>query len=190
MSIKCKTRDISISAGRYYNFYIDIRYGQNIIESEYSLHELPMDDSKESDVGEVVLHTAVLSKIEALQSENQQLRKQLADLTSSVQVFTASAFAANNKLIKLYTGFPSYEIFIYFYGFLGPSVDKLTYWGDKEFTRKRHRKRKLSSLDQFFLTLMKLKLNLRNKDLGVRFALIYLSHWYPTTLPLGYVLFM
>ena len=73
--------------------------------------------------------------------------------------------------MKLYTGFPSYEVFLAFYEFLGPAVDELTYWGDKEFTRKRQRKRKLSSLDQLLLTLMKLRLNLRNRDLGVRLVM-------------------
>ena len=58
-----------------------------------------------------------------------------------------------------------------FYEFLGPAVDELKYWGDKEFTRKRQRKRKLSSLDQLLLTLMKLKLNLRNKDIAFRFGI-------------------
>jgi hypothetical protein len=58
-----------------------------------------------------------------------------------------------------------------FYEFLGPAVDKLTYWGEREFTRKCQRKRKLSSLDQLLLTLMKLKLNLRNKDIVFRFGI-------------------
>ena len=73
--------------------------------------------------------------------------------------------------MKLYTVFPSYEVFLAFYEFLGPAVDELMYWGEKEFSRKRQTKRKLSSVDQLLLTLMKLKLNLRNKDLGFRFSI-------------------
>ena len=42
---------------------------------------------------------------------------------------------------------------------------KLTYWGEKE----HYGKRKLSSLDQFFLTMIKLRLNLHDKDLGYYF---------------------
>ena len=58
-----------------------------------------------------------------------------------------------------------------FYEFLGSAVDELTYWGEREFIRKRQRKRKLSSLDQLLLTRIKLKLNLRNKDIGIRFGI-------------------
>ena len=59
----------------------------------------------------------------------------------------------------------------YLFEFLGPAVHELKYWGEKDYERKQQRKRKLSSLDQFFLTMTKLKLNLRNKDLGYRFGI-------------------
>ena len=73
--------------------------------------------------------------------------------------------------MKLYTGFASYKVLLAFYEFLGPAVDKLNYWGERNYTRKRQRKRKLTALNQLLLTLMKLKLDLHNKDLGVRFCI-------------------
>ena len=51
------------------------------------------------------------------------------------------------------------------------SLPELKYWGEKDYERKQQRKRKLNSQDQFFLTMTKLKLNLRNKDLGYRFGI-------------------
>ena len=70
--------------------------------------------------------------------------------TSDSSIFTATNFASNDGMIKLYTGFQSYEAFLSFFDFLGPSVNELTYWGEKEYTRKQYRKCKLSSLDHFF----------------------------------------
>lgn len=62
-------------------------------------------------------------------------------------------------------------------------MNELTYWGDKDSTGVRSRKRKLSPLNQFFMTLTKLKLNLRNKDIAYRFGISeslvsrYLTTW-------------
>ena len=50
-------------------------------------------------------------------------------------------------------------------------MHELKYWGGKDYERKQQRKRKLSSLDQFFLMITKLKLNLRNKDLRYCFGI-------------------
>ena len=59
----------------------------------------------------------------------------------------------------------------YLFEFLGPAVHKLKYWGEKDYERKQQCKRKLTSLDQFFLMIIKLKPNLHNKDLGYRFGI-------------------
>ena len=59
-----------------------------------------------------------------------------------------------------------------FFEFLGPSVSNLTYWGEEKRKKpQKARKRSLDAIDEFFLTLMKLKLNLRNLDLAVRFGI-------------------
>ena len=60
---------------------------------------------------------------------------------------------------------------LFFFEFLGPAVSNLNYWGEKERERRRHCQRKLDLVDQFLLTLMKLKLNLRSLDLAVRFGI-------------------
>ena len=79
--------------------------------------------------------------------------------------------AGNDDLVKLYTGFTTYSVFLAFYKFLGPSVNELAYRGVSRHAQKRQRRRKLDSLNQLFLTLMKLRLNLRNKDLAFSFGI-------------------
>ena len=58
-----------------------------------------------------------------------------------------------------------------FFEFLGPVVDKLHYWGTREGHRRRHHSRKLNSFNQLFMTLVKLRLNLKLTDLGFRFGI-------------------
>ena len=159
------------------------------LDSHYTVHELPTDDAMSElqcstltstvpgsanalpdQNAQVLVNTALLARIEALESENKRL-KELTSTTRCSQKLTISDIAANDGLVKLYTGFQCHEDFVAFYEFLGSAVDELTYWGEREFTRKRQRKRKLSSLDQLLLTRMKLKLNLRNKDIGIRFGI-------------------
>ena len=50
-------------------------------------------------------------------------------------------------------------------------MHELKYRGEKDYERKQQHKRKLTSLNQFFLMMIKLKLNLCNKDLGYRFGI-------------------
>ena len=84
-------------------------------------------------------------------------------------------------LIRFFTGFVSYMIFIAFFEFLGPVVDTLNYWGSKEHPRKRHHTRKLDPKNQFFLMLVKLKLNLKVQDLAFRFGISSSVSHYVTT---------
>ena len=66
----------------------------------------------------------------------------------------------------MYTGFPSYEVLVTFFDFLGPAVNNLNYWGAKD-TIHSHQKN-LNPINCLFLTLMKLRLNLTEEDLGFR----------------------
>ena len=54
----------------------------------------------------------------------------------------------------------SYMIYLTFFKFCGPVVNDLNYWGSKEGQRKCHCY-KLDPMNQLFLTLVKLKLNLK-----------------------------
>ena len=73
-------------------------------------------------------------------------------------------------LSSLYTGLPSYEVFLSFYKFLGSSVNDLHYWGAPKRMEKK-RRMKLDPINQLLMTLMKLKLDLNVRDLAFRFQI-------------------
>ena len=105
--------------------------------------------------------------------ETKQLRSHInADTEKAPLLFRIEQIADNDSLVKFYTGFASYALFLMFFEFLGPSVYRLRYWGVSE--RKTSRRRKntaLTPLNQYFLTLVKLRLNLQVKDLAHRFRI-------------------
>ena len=61
---------------------------------------------------------------------------------------------------------PSFRLFLAFFELLGPAVDHLNFWGSKDGARKRCKLRKIDGKDQLFLVLLRLKLNLKHKDLA------------------------
>ena len=80
---------------------------------------------------QVLVNTALLAQIEALEAENKLLKEHNSTRTgpSCNKKLTISDIAANDGLVKLYTGFRCHEDFMSFYEFLGPAVDELKYWG-------------------------------------------------------------
>ena len=75
---------------------------------------------------EVLVNTALVARIEMLEAENRKLK----NVSEVKKHFTIELIAKNDNLIKLYTGFTSYSLFLAFYTFLGPSVNELSYWGE------------------------------------------------------------
>ena len=143
-----------------------VSVGESLLSgSDYGVHELPStDDAMESG-------TALVARVELLEAEVQQLTSSVATRTETCY-FRIEQISSDNSLVRFYTGFTSYLLLQNFYEFLGPSVHKLNYWGDME--RKTNRRRKGMKLDpfnQFFLMLVKLRLNLRVTDLAIRFGL-------------------
>lgn len=156
-------------------------------ESDYSIHELPSesDNISTNDVSlndssfndgeqvtqsndvQVTVNAALLARVEALKAENEALKKQL---TRNKSYFRIEDINTNDGLICFYTGFISYEVLLCFFDFLGPT-DRLQYWGVKKAKTTRKRRTKLSPLNQLFLTLVKLRLNLSVKDLAYRFGI-------------------
>lgn len=121
---------------------------------------------------QVTVNIALASQIEMLNAENHKLKSQLAEAKQAP--FRIESIAHDNHLVTLYTGFPSYEILVSFYTFLGPAVNSLHYWGARRSRcRQRHRQRrtKLDPFNQFFMTLTKLKLNLNIKDISFPFQI-------------------
>lgn len=145
--------------------------------SDYSVYELSTDDQtgpscstpQLSSSDTQVINRALLARIELLEAQNAQLK---AETRQQVRPhFRMEDVQNDDKLFRFYTGFASFSIFLAFFEFLGPVVDHLNYWGSKEGERLRHRSRKLDTKNQLFLTLVKLRLNLKLTDLGFRFGI-------------------
>ena len=77
----------------------------------------------------------------------------------------------DDHLVAFYTGFSSYRIFLAFFIFLGPAVNKLHYCGAKESARTRQRAMKLLPIDQLLTTFVRLRLNLKVVDLAFQFGI-------------------
>ena len=157
--------------------------------TDYCLHELPTETISSSDYHhddtfavdgacsstpvtapaeetQGLVHAALTARIEFLEAKNKSLTQQLALPKAA---FRLADIEHNDVLIRFYTGFPSYEILLFFYEFLGPAVHRLQYWGSKTVTK--HHKKKLDPFNQLFLTLIKLRLNLKERDLSERFGI-------------------
>ena len=146
---------LSVSAGEQYF-------------TDYSVHELPSLDDSDRPESEV----AVKARTEFLGI--QQCVTQFEKNQSAMSCyFRLENIANNDKLVTFYTGFDSYHLLLKFFEFLGPSVNQLLYWGSqqKKTTIKRLRKNALTPINQFFLMLVKLRLNLKTVDLSVRFGI-------------------
>lgn len=154
------------------------------LDTDYEVYELPSRESSDSDdiqsqstssaallpsqSSEVIVNTALLARVEALEAENKQLMKRI---NTPTEHFRLEHIQHDDKLVRFYTGFMSFMILQSFFDFLGPVVNELRYWGTKEGRRLRRRSQKLDPINQFFLLLIKLRLNLRNKDLAYRFGI-------------------
>ena len=113
-----------------------------------------------------MVSTALLARIECLEAENDFLKAS----TSKQQPLRIAQIQHNDRLIRFYTGFTSYAIFLVFLEFLGPVIHKLNYWGSKE-QRQRYRIRELDPMNQLFLLLIKLRCSLKGEDLAFCFEI-------------------
>ena len=150
--------------------------------TDYSVIELPSEESsndassnsyldkgvEQTETNEVV-DIALLARIEALEMEVHTLENKLSQKKPSH--FRLENISCNNSLVSFYTGFQTYDLLLAFYEFLGPSVNKLTYWGSDSNKSDKRRKMKLDPINQLFLALIKQKLNLPHRDLAHRFGI-------------------
>ena len=83
--------------------------------------------------------------------------------------FCIENISRDDKEVIFYTGFPNYICLKACYDYLGPAVNDLKYWGSKDKDAGHGRSRTLSSFNEFFLVLVRLRLGLFEKDLAKRF---------------------
>ena len=105
------------------------------LETDYGVHELPCaDNPPQQDSAGIVVSHALVSRIEVLEAENDLLRSQ----SREKHYFRLEDIQHDDKLVSFYTGFVSFMVLAAFFDFLGPVVNHLNYWGEKEKVLQRH----------------------------------------------------
>ena len=89
--------------------------------------------------------------------------------------FSFTRIMNDDDKIRFYTGFPSRKHFDSCFRYLGPCVNSLHYWGsryaaDCQRELKCGPQRKLSPIEEFFMTLCRLRVGLFEEDLADRFG--------------------
>ncbi len=83
------------------------------------------------------MNAALMARIDSLEQENATLKQYLE--AAAKRPFRLADIVRDNKLVGVYAGFPSYEILLAFFVFLGPAVNHLNYWGTTPKTRSQRR---------------------------------------------------
>ena len=122
---------------------------------------------------------SLLNELEVLRQKVSQLQADLdlAKESTSTSLFRLKNIEENDELVKFYTGFPDYATLLAFYEkLLESDAAEMRQWGGKnykdEYEESKHgRPCKLPLLEQFFLTLVRLRLGLFELDLANRFGI-------------------
>ena len=133
--------------------------------------------------------TILKNKVILLENEVQMLNQKLStrntkpdkhvnrspvSKTSQKKYFSYEHVKDDNKQFKYYTGLTFLQ-FMTLWRFLGPAVNHLIYrqssGTEAGSSFKLGRKRSLSPMDELFLTLMRLRLGLLQRDIGYRFGI-------------------
>ena len=101
------------------------------------VNEPSTSQGQSCDSSSIVVNKALLARIEFLESELAMCRSKLSSQQSH---FRIADIAEDNSLVSFYTGFSSYDVFLCFFEFLGPSVHSLRYWGDKSDSKGKRKK--------------------------------------------------
>ena len=127
--------------------------------------ELDIDASTQTEVQ--------MEEIDDLKSKVMELEKKLEKAK-----FRLDNIKHDDGRVTFYTGFPSFPTLKAFYDFLGPSVENLKYSKKQEESdifnsveKKRLRQRSLPPIEEFFMTLVHLRLGLVEQDLADRFGI-------------------
>ena len=115
------------------------------------------------------------TKISKLRSENGSLQRTVLVYEENRYRLRAKYFKGRDKDIQVYTGFATWDLFLLFFQSLEVyDVNNLQYVGrERTFPdgKKRGPPRALDPLNEYFLTLVRLRLGLLEKDLADRFGI-------------------
>jgi len=125
---------------------------ETILRYESQLHGEPYVEKASSDFDASHQQTA------ATDTEIKEMQKKISTLES--RCLTMESLKDNDKQVKFYTGLPNYDTLKIVFELASKCLPSTT----------EHGHRKLTNSDEFLLTMIKLRLNLRNADLGFRFG--------------------
>lgn len=108
-------------------------------------------------------------KAEAAQ-QLEEIKKQAA-YKAILSTFGLERFGVDNESIKFYTGFPSNEHIKFFFSFIKPSAELMTYCYASGERENRPASRNMLLIDEMFMFLVRLKLGLFEQDLADRFEI-------------------
>ena len=100
--------------------------------------------------------TDIMEQVQALEKKNSELKKENTDLRKRLdaETFSVRIIEGNDHLTKFYTGLSTWVVFLHLYMFLSPFLSQ---------------PKALSLMDEFLITLMRLRLNLMVEDLAYQF---------------------
>ena len=75
----------------------------------------------------MLVNTALLVRVGALEAEISCLKGDLDKCEKKRQYFRLEQVKHDDQLIRFYTGFVSYPVFLSFFNFLGPVMNELHY---------------------------------------------------------------
>ena len=93
--------------------------------------------------------TALAARVEVLEAETRALHSVYSKFSNVPTHFRLEQISNSDDLLQFYTGFVSHQVLMHFFDFLGPAVNRLSYWGEKQ--RKTARRNKKASINFFLL---------------------------------------
>ena len=142
---------------------LSVSIGEPLL-SDYSIQELPGGSESSNDI---VVNSALLARIEALEAENKKLQNQLQ--SAKPAHFRLENILGDDDTLRGFTQASNHWKCSSL--FLSSLVLLLHYWGTSTTRTSRKRRHKLDPKNQFFLMLIRLRLNARVKDLAYRFGI-------------------
>ena len=146
---------------------------RQLVEDERDDDDTGDNDRVESPPTQDVGVNTVGDEIERLEAKIHDLEDEIKVLTESDRSrFSLESIANDDTKVMFYTGFPSYDHLKICFDFLGPATKQLIYRDSKRVfdQSNKGRPRSLPPMEEFFLTLVRLRLGLLEQDIAYRFG--------------------
>ena len=146
---------------------------RQLVEDEHDDDDTGDNDRVEPPPTQDVGVNTVGDEIEWLEAKIHDLEDEIKVLTESDRSrFSLESIANDDTKVMFYTGFPSYDHLKICFDFLGPATKQLIYRDSKRVfdQSNKGRPRSLPPMEEFFLTLVRLRLGLLEQDIAYRFG--------------------